>query len=52
MKLAEGSPLTDNWQNAPIALDGCFYIFELKNAQQFLKGAKPKLQEHGPYCYL
>nr|WCP86868.1 sensory neuron membrane protein 4 [Tyrophagus putrescentiae] len=51
-ELKEGSFLTANWANIPIPINLCFYLFGLKNAPEFLRGAKPYLEEHGPFCYI
>ncbi len=51
-ELKEGSFLTANWANIPIPINLCFYLFGLKNAPEFLRGAKPYLEEHGPFCYM
>lgn len=40
------------WSNIPLPIYQKFYFFNLTNPVEFVNnGAKPKLQEVGPYCY-
>lgn len=46
-----GTELFEQWLNPPIDVYMNFYIFDLKNPDQFIRGAKPKLQEIGPFVF-
>lgn len=40
------------WANPPVYGRVCLYFFAIKNGQDYLKGAKPHLEEVGPFCIL
>ena len=52
MVLKQNSFVTDMWKDIPIAIPINFYVFHLENPNQFLRGAKPKVKEVGPYRFL
>lgn len=44
--------LYDNWLNIPVDVYMSFYLFDLKNAEEFEKnGSKPVFAEIGPFVY-
>lgn len=51
MKLVPGSELYDQWVNPPIEVNINFYLFSIKNGQDFEKGATPIVEEIGPIVY-
>lgn len=51
MQLKEGNLLMEKWKDIPVPLYASYYLFEIKNGREFVKGAKPIMQEHGPYVY-
>lgn len=51
LALQEGSDAWDRWVELPIDLDMKLSIFNVTNKEEIMRGAKPKLQEVGPYVY-
>ena len=51
MVLQEGSDMMKSYREPPVNPLLQVYFFNVTNPQQFLAGAKPKLQEVGPYVY-
>ncbi|XP_069994200.1 scavenger receptor class B member 1 [Penaeus vannamei] len=51
MAVAEGSASYDMWRVPPMPLYLQVYFFNISNPDEFVKGAKPILQEVGPFCY-
>lgn len=51
LALKPGTDAYDRWVTLPIDLDMKLYIFNVTNKEEIMKGAKPKLQELGPYVY-
>lgn len=39
------------WSYNPIPIFGDFYMFNLENPEEFLRGARPELKEVGPFSY-
>lgn len=51
MKLVPGTVLYNQWLNPPIDVFMSFYLFNIKNGADFIKGAKPVFEEIGPFVY-
>ncbi|XP_037795050.1 scavenger receptor class B member 1-like [Penaeus monodon] len=51
MQVTEGSRAYDIWRLTPVPLFLRLYFFNLTNPDEFAKGAKPIVQQVGPYCY-
>ncbi|XP_034255524.1 sensory neuron membrane protein 2-like [Thrips palmi] len=51
LALKDGSDAYDRWVTLPIDLDLKLSIFNVTNKEEIMRGAKPKLQELGPYVY-
>ncbi|XP_042892231.1 protein croquemort-like [Penaeus japonicus] len=51
MAITEGSASYDMWRVPPMPLYLQVYFFNITNPDEFVRGAKPILQEVGPYCY-
>lgn len=51
LALKEGSDAWDRFVDLPIALDMQLSIFNVTNKEEIMRGAKPRLQEVGPYVY-
>lgn len=49
--LVEGTDMRANWAKTPIAVEFRIYLFNVTNPEEVHKGAKPILQEVGPFCY-
>lgn len=49
--IRSGSDMYQTWKHPPVVPHLRMYFFNLTNKQEFLDGAKPVLQEVGPYCY-
>ena len=49
--LRENTPIAEAWAKPPITPYLKLYFFNVTNPQGFLKGAKPVLQEIGPFTY-
>jgi hypothetical protein len=49
--IREGSRIAQVWQKPPITPYLKIYFFNVTNPRRFLKGAKPVLQEVGPFVY-
>lgn len=49
---AEDGEIFNLWQNPPVNLYIKIYLFNITNAEQFMKGEeKMKVEEIGPYVY-
>jgi scavenger receptor class B protein 1 len=46
-----GSQLYNQWLDPPIDVYMSFYLFDLKNGDEFSKGGKPKFEEVGPFVF-
>nr|XP_027215929.1 protein croquemort-like [Penaeus vannamei] len=51
MQVTEGSRAYEIWRLTPVPLFLRLYFFNLTNPDEFEKGAKPIVQQVGPYCY-
>lgn len=51
LEVAEDSESYDLWRTTPFPLILKLYLFNLTNPEQFKRGAKPVLQECGPYVW-
>ncbi len=49
--LKPGSEIRSLYTKVPFPIDFKMYIFNITNADEVTKGAKPKLQEIGPYMF-
>ena len=49
--LRQNSDVTATWLNPPIKPQLKLYFFNVTNAKAFLEGAKPRLEEVGPFVY-
>lgn len=49
--LVEGSRVFESWKTPPPPVFMEFFFFNVTNVEEFLKGAKPELQQIGPYTY-
>ena len=49
--LREGSEIAEAWRKPPITPYLKLYFFNVTNPKRFLNGAKPVLQEIGPFTY-
>lgn len=49
--LSEGSNKDHMWRQAEINVLYTVYVFNLTNPDQFMQGARPRVQELGPYVY-
>lgn len=49
--LVEGSRVFESWKTPPPPVFMEFFFFNVTNADEFLKGAKPELIQIGPYTY-
>ncbi|XP_076069936.1 lysosome membrane protein 2-like [Oratosquilla oratoria] len=49
--LREGAPMMKNYMETPIPIYMQFYIFNLTNPDEVLRGSKPVLDQKGPYTY-
>ena len=48
----EGNRVTESWLNMSLPFTVKFYIFNIENPREFIRGAKPRLREMGPYIYV
>lgn len=51
MKLVPGAELYNQWLDPPLPIFMTFYLFDLKNGPEFIKGEKPKFEEIGPFVF-
>jgi len=51
MQVTEGSQAYEIWKDVPVPMRISFYLFNLTNPEEFEKGAKPVVEEIGPYVY-
>lgn len=51
INVAPGSALRPLYTKVPFAIDFRVYIFNVTNKDEVTKGAKPKLQQVGPYYF-
>jgi hypothetical protein len=51
VQLRENSEVTARWIKPPIEPKIRIYFFNVTNLEDFLNGAKPKLDQAGPYVY-
>ncbi|XP_045125835.1 scavenger receptor class B member 1-like [Portunus trituberculatus] len=49
--LSEGSDKDHMWRAAEVDVLYSVYVFNLTNPDQFMQGARPRVQELGPYVY-
>lgn len=49
--LKPGSEIRDMWTAFPLPLDFKVYLFNVTNPDEIMQGAKPKLNEVGPFFY-
>ncbi|XP_038130928.1 lysosome membrane protein 2-like isoform X1 [Cyprinodon tularosa] len=49
--LVEGSRVFESWKTPPPPVFMEFFFFNVTNVEEFLKGAKPKVDQIGPYTY-
>ncbi|XP_078574978.1 scavenger receptor class B member 1-like [Branchiostoma floridae x Branchiostoma japonicum] len=51
MVLQEGSFIFSFWKDIPIPIYMQFYLFDILNVEEVLKGGKPAVEQRGPYTY-
>ncbi|XP_034946984.1 sensory neuron membrane protein 1-like [Chelonus insularis] len=51
VRLKKGEDIRDMWEKTPFPLDFRIYLFNITNADQIKTGAKPIVQEVGPFFY-
>ncbi|XP_066275128.1 scavenger receptor class B member 1-like [Branchiostoma lanceolatum] len=51
MVLQKGSFIFDFWKDIPIPIYMQFYLFDILNVDEVLKGGKPAVEQRGPYTY-
>lgn len=51
VKLAQGNDIWNIWSEMPIPMFSKFYFFNVTNPDAVMDGAKPILNEMGPYVY-
>ncbi|XP_060067923.1 scavenger receptor class B member 1-like, partial [Ylistrum balloti] len=49
--LVEGGATYNIWKDTPIPIYMQFYMFDVKNPEEVLKGKKPFVEQKGPYTY-
>ncbi|XP_071522342.1 uncharacterized protein [Panulirus ornatus] len=52
MVLRQGSQKYEAWVDTPVPVYYRVHVFNLTNPEQFMAGARPRVQERGPYVYL
>lgn len=50
-KLVEGNSIFKLWKELPFPLSSKYYIFNITNPEQFLKGEIMQVQEIGPFVF-
>ena len=50
--LKPGSPTYKPWVNSTVPIYAKYYLFHIVNPDEVKKGAKPVLEERGPYTYI
>ncbi|XP_075232893.1 sensory neuron membrane protein 1-like isoform X2 [Lycorma delicatula] len=51
LALVEGTEMREAWSKFPIPVEFRIFLFNVTNPKEVHKGAKPMLQQVGPYCY-
>lgn len=49
--LQNGSEMYPMWQKLPVPIQFNAYLFNVTNPEEVHGGAKPIVQEIGPFCY-
>lgn len=52
LNLAEDGMLFPVYKEPPFALSSRYYLYEVKNRKEFLRGAKLKIGLKGPYIFM
>lgn len=52
MVLRQGGQKYESWIDTPVPVYYKVFVFNLTNPKQFMAGARPRVQERGPYVYL
>ncbi|CAH2208692.1 jg21356, partial [Pararge aegeria aegeria] len=51
LRLENSSAMFEKWRVIPVPLSFKVYVFNVSNAEEVNEGAKPILNEIGPYVY-